>query len=81
MVLFEEEDLPPPEVDGNIAWIDPFSSPTRMVPLSGAIANDDIFAPGTITVSAGSIKFENDQKLTVPSEAAVTKPDWKKIIN
>jgi hypothetical protein len=69
------DDLPPLEEDGKIACIDPLSSPTRSVWLSGATVSELIFAPGTTIVSAGSIRFAKLQKLTVPSDAAVTKPD------
>ena len=35
------------------------------------------FPPGILSDSAGSIKLDNDQKLTVPSDAAVTNPAYK----
>jgi hypothetical protein len=60
--------------DARMVCNDPISSPTIMALPSGATANDEIFSP-TMRDSAGSRKFASDQKLSLPSVAAVTIPD------
>ena len=81
MVLLDDDDdedvdrvVVPVEDDDMIAYIDPHSSPAMIEELSGATAIDVKLAPGIFNDSAGSMRLANDQKLTSPSEAAVTNP-------